>query len=532
MAPTAVYQRIRAPSRHGEVFIDPPLRDAARLIALNRGRFAEDHHDFQGISGERLRFEARQGLIDLAKQHTTAYRDVTVPVADNPPLVVAGHQPQLFHAGVWFKNFVLAAIGERLNGWAINLLIDNDILRDPSIRVPAGAASEPQVGSVPFDVPADPIPYEERPILDASVFTSFDARTMQAVAPWFTSPLIGDLWPLASEAAKRSGNVGRSLAEARHRLEGRWGQQTWEVSLSAVCETAPFAWFTSHLLAQLPRFHETYNTSLHEYRRINHVRSRSHPVPDLARDQEWLEAPFWLWTADAPSRRRLFVRDCGHGLELTDRQDVKFRLPLREDGDAQAAVDRLLSLPRERIRLRPRALITTMYARVLLSDLFLHGIGGAKYDQLTDLIIQRFFGWEPPAFLTLSATMLLFEDRTPEMARQIRDTKHLLRDVRFHPERHVEPTLEIERLVAEKRRWIDLDLPRGQRLQRHQEIERLNRQLQAHVPETAEALSPPLTSLAAELRRQKLLASREFCFCLFPEALLRPLLLHASRRSD
>ena len=64
-----------------------------------------------------------------------------------------------------------------------------------------------------------------------------------------------------------------------------------------------------------------------------------------------------------------------------------------------------------------------MYARLVLSDLFLHGIGGAKYDQLTDLIIARFFGLQPPGFVTLSATVLLFEDRTAELTRAIRNAQ-------------------------------------------------------------------------------------------------------------
>ena len=59
------------------------------------------------------------------------------------------------------------------------------------------------------------------------------------------------------------------------------------------------------------------------------------------------------------------------------------------------------------IEIRPRALITTMYARLFLSDLFIHGIGGAKYDELTDAIIRRFFGIEPPAYMTVTGTVRL-----------------------------------------------------------------------------------------------------------------------------
>ena len=48
-----------------------------------------------------------------------------------------------------------------------------------------------------------------------------------------------------------------------------------------------------------------------------------------------------------------------------------------------------------------------MYARLFLADLFIHGIGGAKYDELTDELMRRFFKIEPPEFLTLTGTLLL-----------------------------------------------------------------------------------------------------------------------------
>jgi hypothetical protein len=173
-------------------------------------------------------------------------------------------------------------------------------------------------------------------------------------------------------------------------------------------------------------------------------------------------------------------------------------------------------------------LITTLYARLLLSDLFLHGIGGAKYDQLTDLIMHRFFGVQPPEFMTMSATILLLEDRTQGMMEEIRETRQLLREFRFHPERHLAKTAETARLIEEKRAWIARDLPRGQRGERHRNIERINLALQSLLAGRSERLGEELTETIAQLRQHQPLASREFSFCLFPEATLRPLLLELS----
>ncbi len=54
-----------------------------------------------------------------------------------------------------------------------------------------------------------------------------------------------------------------------------------------------------------------------------------------------------------------------------------------------------------------------MFARLVLSDVFIHGIGGAKYDQLTDAIVRRFFGVEPPGYLVATATLKLPLPRHP-----------------------------------------------------------------------------------------------------------------------
>jgi hypothetical protein len=476
-----------------------------------------------------LRAEARRNLLQEAQRHTRAYRDAEPAAREDGPVILAGHQPQLFHPGVWFKNFALSALARQWGGQAVNLLIDNDILRNPSIRVPAGSAAEPQVISVSMDRVFEAIPFEQREVADAELFGSFADRVRAAGNAMLSQPLIDEYWQLVLEARRRSPNLGRCLAEARHRLEGRWGQSTWEVPLSTVCDSPPFARFACHLLAHLPRLQEIYNTSLHEYRRVNHVRSRSHPVPDLELDGTWREAPFWLWSVACPARKRAFVRVRGDGLELTDRASVRVQLPLTEDGDAGRAVEALVALGQQGLKLRPRALVTTMYARLVLSDLFLHGIGGAKYDQLTDLIIERFFGVQPPGFVTLSATVLLFEDCTAELTERIRVAKQRLREFRFHPERHVTRNGEADGWVAEKRAWISCDLPRGQRRVRHREIERLNAQLSATLEREREQTTAQAAAWTADLRRQTSLASREFSFCLFAENKLLPLLLDLSR---
>jgi hypothetical protein len=376
-----------------------------------------------------------------------------------------------------------------------------------------------------FDHASEAIPYEERRILDPSSFATFGERVHGALDGLIPDPLIRQLWPLALEAAQRCDNLGRCLGEARHRLEAQWGQQTLEIPLSQVCQTVWFARFAAHLLAHLPRFQHIYNTSLAEYRQINRIRSRSHPVPDLAAEGRWLEAPFWIWTSQSPHRQRMFVRARGEVLEVSDRHDVVFSLDLSADHPADRAVQQWIDQAERGIKLRPRALITTMYARLVLGDLFLHGIGGGKYDHLTDRIVRRFFGLQPPHYLVISATALLLQDQASPLRERIRELRQRMRELRFHPERHAVPSEEVARLTREKLERIASPAAVGQGRDRHLAIEQLNAALQKHLTISPQQAVAELEHLTAELRRATALASREFSFCLFPERVLCPLLL-------
>ena len=55
----------------------------------------------------------------------------------------------------------------------------------------------------------------------------------------------------------------------------------------------------------------------------------------------------------------------------------------------------------------PKALALTLFVRLFCCDLFIHGVGGGRYDQVTDGVIRHYFGVEPPAFVVASMTMYL-----------------------------------------------------------------------------------------------------------------------------
>jgi hypothetical protein len=72
----------------------------------------------------------------------------------------------------------------------------------------------------------------------------------------------------------------------------------------------------------------------------------------------------------------------------------------------QAAENLKRFLMRQRLRLSPRALALTLFLRLIVCDQFVHGIGGALYDEVTDRVITRRLRIEPPHFCVTTATLL------------------------------------------------------------------------------------------------------------------------------
>jgi hypothetical protein len=213
-----------------------------------------------------------------------------------------------------------------------------------------------------------------------------------------------------------------------------------------------------------------------------------------------------------PRRGRLLSRRVGGRIELRAGADDWPPIPL--DG----VTDRWIDLQEQGFKIRSRALTNTLYARLFLADLFVHGIGGAKYDELTDVIIRRFFGMEPPEFVVLSATRLLpapvFDVHPEDVCRLGRR----LRDLEYNPQRFLKGNLADQRRAWIVREPTDVR-QRRERFQAIRELTtRMRPELEADIAETRKKLEEVRRMLEANA----VLRRRDYAFCLFPEESLRP----------
>jgi hypothetical protein len=516
---------LRAPASDGGLLVDPPPEAAAGLIASNTALLAGWEHDFQGRRASWLRAHVRREVLAEAHRFLKSHGlegplvEPNVSPQTPGPLVVTGHQPELFHPGVWIKNFAAAAVAGAHRGIALNLIVDNDLPKTSSIPVPRVEQGQIRVKHVDFDRWGGDIPFEDLHVRDEGMLASFGARARRALADAVSDPVLDDYWPLVNEQQGQPRPLGLRMSVARRALEASWGISNLEVPLAAVCRSEGFLWFVAHLLAHLPRFIEVHNRALAAYRAAHHVRSKNHPVAALAQEGEWLEAPFWVWRAAAPRRRGLLVRQRSQVMDLriAGESDVLIELPLAPEREACCAVERLRELDARSVRLRTRALTTTMFSRYLLGDLFIHGIGGAKYDQLGDAISRRFFGIEPPGFLTVSLTLWLGLPPPPAPPEDLAAIERTLRALKFNPDRYLsEPYAEQARnLIRTKQEAIAGPVTSSRdRKSRFQAISCCNEALQPWVRELRDELLELRSQARRGLRSARAARNREFSFVL------------------
>jgi len=524
------YRRYSAPAEDGQMLCVPPWHAVDQLLESNQAVRASQSADIQGRSLQDLSAEARQSTKSAALAYTREYADVE-PYDAESPLIVTGHQPELVHAGVWLKDFAASKIASQASGTALSLLIDSDLCRTPSIRVPTGNSEQPRVESIAYDRMTEPIPLEERTILDRATWDSFGSRVSKTIRPLVASPLLTDWWP-EHVLSCDSSNLGQAIAQARHRLELQWGNRSLCLPQSQICQTNSFRWFAAHLLANASQFRSAYNGALTEYRHEHRLRNHAQPTPNLVESEGLIETPFWIWTARDPRRRGLFVQQKSDELLLTDRVGFERSLPLSPDAEAMPAVERLADWESQGIKIRTRALITTMFARLVLADLFIHGIGGAKYDQVTDVICEQFFGFSPAAYLTLSGTLRLpieHQSVTPAQERQLRQE---LREISYHPETKTERLAlnpeeqrKVDAARAQKNSWVQTPKTRDNAAERHRQIVTANRALQKWLISRRAELDDQLATTARQIMATRVLESREYPFCLFPQDSIRKFLL-------
>jgi hypothetical protein len=179
------------------------------------------------------------------------------------------------------------------------------------------------------------------------------------------------------------------------------------------------------------------------------------------------------------------------------------------------------------VALAPKALALTLFTRMFVADLFIHGVGGGRYDQVTDDVVHRYFGVDAPSFAVASATMLMPLGLPVIADAEIEEASMALNRLEHNPDQMLgemsfDSAADASRaagLVSEKRALVEeIARPDADKKTTGARIRAVNAEL-------ATLLAPvkqELTELVARLERSRdardILTDRTYPFCFWDPA--------------
>jgi len=492
------------PARSGEVLIAPALDRLPGLLAQSRAE-TWGGAEVLGVPLAEFRRRVRARVLRLAAEYTGG----ALPDGARP-LVVMGHQPVLFHPGVWVKFFLLTRIARAQRAVGLHLIVDTDATGPVGAELPALRDRLVRVRETLADPPGD-VPLEAAPAPTPEAFAEFAARVRAQVATVPLPGLVDRVNAWAAGAPAEAPTLGVFLARLRRGYEARAGEPGYlELPMSAVAETPEFRAFALHLLRAPDALRRSFNGQLEAYRRAHRLRSQANPFPNLGEESGRIEAPFWL--VRGGRRTDLYVaREDGRLVLATSSAPVA---TLAADGSD------LEGLERAGVSLRPKAITLTMFARLCLGDLFVHGVGGGRYDRVTDTIAGDLFGCRPAPYVVATATLHL---PLPGEASgdERRALERLLGDLRHNPDRHLSDATAAERALVDEKwaliRAVETMRPGPDRRAATRRIREVNAQLAGAVAGETARVEARLRSLGPA-DADGVAGYREYPFFLFDPA--------------
>ena len=528
------------PKNNREIFIKPAYDDIPGLIGLNRERFKSYGFDINGIPFSEFRERVRSETLKKAGEYTEKIKSLcsklniagieNLPCIDDAyksgmDIIETGHSPILAHPGVLIKHGLVNSIAKKAKAIGINLVVDNDVCHDDCLNIPDIKGLDSSVERIEFLPGLYNLAFEEIRYTDSTQLTAFKESVLKVLHnPDMKKTFEDFINPVIRLSGETLGFTDLFTC-ARHAFLLRFGIGNLEVPVSLISETEPFLNFFLHITANARSFVDTYNAKLGEYRRLKKISSRANPLPDLMEKGYVVELPFWIWS-EGESRKSLYASVADNSrISVICEDKIIEHFDFGENSSSSENLNRLGDLISKGIKIRPKAIVNTMYSRMFLSDLFIHGIGGAKYDLITDEIIREFFGVEPPVYAAVSATLYLPYKPFDVSGEDVNELKHVIKDMGYNPDKYASGAVMedagMKSMVSEKRELIDKEVHESE--EKHRVFERLkelNALMKEEISPLVEEKEKELEELEKKIRYNSIVTDREYPFCIYPESIL------------
>lgn len=285
------------------------------------------------------------------------------------------HQLQFFHPGIGIR-FHLVDLVQREEKCVIFMDTDRTNIR---VRVPCVGKKHTHGRGIHVGLPPKVFDFvvSEKPLY---TFSSLDSGRVHRFFKEVACQLEKDFGDTDCDPMQEFQRFSQiflgqdHLLPLRERLADAFirfnGMKTKHMFLSELLADEEYSEFIRRIFMEAERFRAVYNQSIDRFSDLFRFRFKNYPFPKLREG----EIPFWI------------IRDHRRYQLSTNSVDL-------------SDVRRYTTVP--------KASPLTLFLRLHVAGVFMHGVGGANYEWINDKILERFYHVHPSPFFTMSATFHL-----------------------------------------------------------------------------------------------------------------------------
>lgn len=474
----------------------------------------------------------RKELLNIAVDYTQHLTGESWCTDSSENVIVTGHQPIWHHCGILAKNLAAAQCAKNVSGCAVHLVLDHDVC-DTGMLLPGQTNdSSWHFESLELESNQNPVPLEFRPPPQTTKMQALIGK----VADTNQNRFCTELWSKNAKykllRAHHLKNIADFITCSQAVLNSALGLNITYLPVSLLAQCNAFLHFAASIITDAAHFANSYNKAISQQTKHKGQNPRKTISPLTTNTAKTMtELPFWLFSPEG-GRTSLFVTSnksdqiaIGTASTQVASLDAKY-----VNGKTELLKN---SLTESGYRLRPKAVSLTLFARLYLADLFVHGVGGARYEHVTDHILQYYYRIERTRFAVATATARLpLSDRAGIAPETISQLKQKIRNVKYSPEKFIQASLQqqepVKSLIATKNRLIETaenrSLPTDTKKLAWRSISQLNKELSKYTEASHRNLRESLKSAEYQQHSSRVLNYREYFFGLFPEKMLREFL--------
>ena len=356
-------------------------------------------------------------------------------------IAASAHQPEISHAGIIYKQNMLDRFCRENKICGLNVIIDTDQGNSGSLILPGKKGNLPDKQKYDLDRDIEPLLFKVVPA------RSELKKILQKILADLAESELAYLNPKIERFLEFYSALSGQPISIAHTIVRRIYQRSpafLEIPFSEILQIEEAARFFHDIMKNHQVFVPLYNNLLHNYRLLHKTKNPLNPFPDLNIAGDFVELPFWAIDKNNRTRESLFV--------TTVEKGAQFKV-----GTSVMAFEVLNS----KYITAPKASLITAFLRLVLSDLFVHGKGGAKYDRFTDLLILEYFKATPPIYVTASADSYIFKQEVKAYEKDKAEIEYR-RNLNFHIDKFLDSINwkaghkeRLSKLAAEKKELID-----------------------------------------------------------------------------